>query len=89
MKKILPIGAVVLLKDAVDSLMIIGYLPKGNDEKERDYMGVVYPIGLVSLEDVRAFNHEDIQEIKFNGYENNILFDKFMKKLDNKDAFKH
>ena len=85
MKEILPIGAVVLLEGATDSLMIIGYLPKGIDEKERDYMGVLYPIGLTSIKDVKAFNKEDIKEVLFEGNKDNLLFQKFIEKI-NKDG---
>ena len=88
MHKILPVGAIVLLKDAVDSLMIIGYLPEGTDNNKKDYMGVSYPVGLTSISDVVGFNHDDIKEILFNGYDDNVLFDKFIKKLHSNNAFK-
>ena len=88
MKDILPIGSVVLLEGAVDSIMIIGYLPKGIDEVERDYMGVVYPLGLTSIEDVKAFNREDIKEIIFEGDKDNILFEHFKKKMIDDNLFK-
>ena len=88
MKDILPIGAVVLLEGAVDSLMIIGYLPKGIDNIERDYMGVAYPIGLTSIEDVKAFNRKDIKEVLFEGNKDNILFQHFKKKIINDNLFK-
>lgn len=82
MDKTLPIGAVVLLDGAETPLMIVGYLAKGNDGKERDYMGVIYPVGYVSIEEVRAFNKEDIKEVLFNGFENNVLFNKFVEKIN-------
>lgn len=82
MKKMLPIGAIVLLDGAEIPLMIVGYLAKGNDGKERDYFGVVYPVGFTSTEEVRAFNKEDIKEILFNGFENNVLFNKFVEKIN-------
>lgn len=81
MDKILPVGAVVLLEGAEVPLMIIGYQVMGEDKKERDYMGVPYPIGLVSMEVIKGFNHVDIKEILFNGFENNVLFDNFRKKI--------
>lgn len=83
MNKTLPIGAIVKLEGAEASLMIVGYLPKGIDNKQRDYMGVLYPVGITSIEDVRAFNKEDIKEVLFNGYENSQIFKKFIKKVVN------
>lgn len=89
MYKILPIGAVVLLEKALVPLMIVGYLPKGIDEKTRDYMGVPYFVGYTSNDSIRAFNHEDIKKIMFRGNENNMLFNHFMNKLYAENAFKH
>lgn len=88
MKEILPIGAVVLLDGAIDSLMIIGYLPKGIDNIERDYMGVPYPIGLMDISDVKAFNKEDIKEIIFEGNKDNIFFEHFKNKMIKDNLFK-
>ena len=88
MKEILPIGAVVLLEGAIDSIMIIGYLPKGIDDVERDYMGVPYPLGLTSIEDVKAFNRSDIKEVIFEGNKDNILFEHFKKKMIKDNLFK-
>lgn len=87
MKEILPIGAVVLLEEVVDSLMIIGYLPKGIDENFRDYMGVPYPTGLMSMEDVKAFNKEDIKKVIFEGNKENLLFQKFIEKINKDELF--
>lgn len=87
MKEILPIGAVVLLEGATDSLMIIGYLPKGIDDNERDYMGVPYPTGLMSMEDVKAFNKEDIKKVIFEGNKENLLFQKFIEKINKDELF--
>lgn len=81
MTKVLPVGAVVLLECAKDPIMIVGYLAKGIDEKERDYMGVPYPVGLISMASVKAFNHIDIKEILFEGYIDNNIFNKFIEKL--------
>lgn len=82
MKDMLPVGAVVLLDGAEVPLMIVGYMVKGIDEKERDYMGVPYPIGYTSLDSIRGFNHSDIKEVLFEGYKENIVFNGFMNKLN-------
>ena len=82
MKDMLPVGAVVLLDGAEVPLMIVGYMVKGIDEKEREYMGVPYPIGYTSLDSIRGFNHSDIKEVLFEGYKENIVFNGFMNKLN-------
>ena len=63
----LPIGSVVRLADADMCAMIIGYEPMvGNDTS--DYLGVVYPYGLVTEESAFAFDGDAIDEIVFEGY---------------------
>lgn len=71
-KELLPIGSVVLLKEGTKKLMIIGIKPmKDNEEKEiYDYMGVLYPEGYLSSEYNFLFNHEDINDVIFKGYDN-------------------
>ncbi len=66
----LPIGTVVLLKNASKRLMITGYLPIAQ-EKTYDYIGCLYPEGFLSMEDAFLFNDEEIDEISHLG-----LFDK-------------
>lgn len=82
MKDMLPVGAVVLLEGAKVPLMIVGYMVKGIDEKERDYMGVPYPIGLTNIDSIRGFNHSDIKEVLFEGFKENVIFNQFMNKLN-------
>lgn len=82
MKDMLPVGAVVLLEGGKMPLMIVGYMVKGIDDKERDYMGVLYPTGYTNLESVVGFNHSDIKEILFEGYKENNLFNNFKNKLN-------
>lgn len=82
MKELLPIGSVVLLKNAKKRLMIIGILTaKRQDEKLYDYLGVVYPEGFMGADNNFLFDHEDIEEVVFTGYsdEERDLFMKAMK----------
>ncbi|MCD7752940.1 MAG: DUF4176 domain-containing protein [Clostridiales bacterium] len=70
---LLPIGSVVLLKNGEKKLMIIGIMQsdgKGRKKKNYDYLGELYPEGHLG-EGVHQylFNHEDIDEINFRGYE--------------------
>ena len=71
---LLPVGSVVLLKEAIKKLMIIGVLQTVRRDEEitnnYDYMGVLYPEGFLNLESVMLFNHEQINDVVFRGYEN-------------------
>ena len=64
--KILPIGTVCLLDGGKKRLMITGYFPVKNEDgkKEKyDYMGCLYPEGILSFENVILFNHNQIKNI--------------------------
>lgn len=69
-EKYLPIGSVVLLKDAKKRLMITGFciVPDEDSSKIFDYSGCLYPEGIVSSEQIALFNHEQIQQIYAIGY---------------------
>ena len=68
--ELLPIGSVVLLKNAKKKLMIYGI---GQTETEKnityDYIGVLYPEGNMGKGTQFLFNHSDIDQIFFKGYE--------------------
>lgn len=82
MKDLLPVGSVVLLKDATKKLMIIGILQVNPSEnKIYDYLGVPYPEGFVGADNNFLFNHTDINDIIFTGYSNPER-DTFMKAMD-------
>ncbi len=68
---LLPIGSVVRLKNAERKLMIFGILQKEKAETGRifDYVAVPYPEGLQGMGLNIGFNHEDIEEIIWRGYE--------------------
>lgn len=69
-EKYLPIGSVVLLKNATKRLMITGFYVKSdeNEEKTYDYVGCLYPEGILSSKENCVFNHEQIDKIFFLGY---------------------
>lgn len=71
-KNLLPIGSIVLLKNATKKLMIIGLKPIKEDEKnvEYDYLGVLYPEGFLGNNSNYVFCHDDINDIIFTGYSN-------------------
>lgn len=82
-KDLLPIGTIVVLNDGTKPLMIFGI--KQTDEngagQEYDYIGVIYPEGNIGAQYQFLFNHADIKEILFRGYEDNAR-DSFLEKLE-------
>ena len=83
-KDLLPIGSIVLLKDGEKRLMISGIMQSdaSGDGQEYDYLGVLYPEGHIGEQFQYLFNHEDIQEIFFRGFEDEERRD-FLEKLAN------
>ena len=68
--ELLPIGSVVILKNAVKKLMIFGVGQTEEKENvEYDYIGVMYPEGNMGEGTQFLFNHSDIDEVFFRGYE--------------------
>lgn len=80
-KELLPIGSVVLLKNGKKKVMIFGV--KQTDKSsgvEYDYISVLYPEGNMGEVGQYLFNHSDIDEIFFRGYEDEER-DKFIENL--------
>ena len=69
-EKYLPIGTVVLLNGAQKRIMIIGFMASANDSKDKvyDYMGCLYPMGVLSSDQTLVFNHDQIDKIYYMGY---------------------
>ena len=80
-EKFLPIGTIVLLKGGKKELMIMSYciVPTGEiydkngkvemEEKMFDYGGCVYPEGMITSDQLFAFNHDQIEKVCHMGYE--------------------
>lgn len=69
-RELLPIGSIVLLKGGRKRLMIFGIKQTDSKTKiEYDYIGVLYPEGNMGEAGQYLFNHENIAQIFFNGYE--------------------
>lgn len=70
-KDLLPVGSIVLLENGEKRLMINGIMQSeaNGDGKEYDYLGVLYPEGHIGDQFQYLFNHEDIKELVFRGYE--------------------
>lgn len=89
-EKFLPLGSVVLLKNATKRLMITGFYVKAdeNGEKTYDYVGCLYPEGVLSSKENCVFNHEQIDKIFFIGYsddEEKRFKEKLNKAVNNKE----
>ncbi len=69
----LPMGSVVLLEGGIKKLMIIGIMPESQEEdgtvRLYDYLGVTYPEGFLSIETLLLFNHEQIDDVIYQGYD--------------------
>ena len=70
-KDYLPIGTVVLLKEGNKRLMVFGIIQQDlkNKEVEFDYIGVPYPEGNMGVDHQYLFQHKDVKEVYFRGYE--------------------
>lgn len=68
-KKLLPAGSVVRVKDAEKDMMIIGIMMKGVDS-QYDYVAVPYPEGFIDTEHMYLFDHVNIDKVLFFGYVN-------------------
>ena len=80
-EKYLPIGSVVILKNAEKKVMITGYLPLTSDKKSYDYSGCAFPEGLISSNQVAAFNHDQIEKIFHEGFSNEESVE-FLRKVE-------
>ena len=86
--KYLPCGTIVMLNKGIKTMMIMGY-QRVVDEKTYDYVAVPFPEGLLDLDTMSLFNHEDIGIITFLGCVSKryALFDDFLKKKSDKYEF--
>ena len=86
-EKYLPLGSVVLLKGASKKIMIVGYLSYSFSQKTEiyDYMGCLYPEGIISSDKNLLFNHDQIDEIYYLGYSDDEekIFEGKLKNIEN------
>ena len=70
-RKFLPIGSVVVLKNGTKRLMIFGIIQSNaeNPAEEYDYIGVPYPEGNMGQDYQYLFYHNDIEKVYFKGFE--------------------
>ena len=69
-KKLLPIGSVVLLEEGKKRLMIYGIKQTEQEtQQEYDYIGAVYPEGNMGQGTQFLSNHNQIKEVFYKGFE--------------------
>lgn len=79
MGNLLPIGTVVLLKNATKRVMIVGYLPKDNKTgKTCDYSGVIFPEGLIDSRRILIFDIDKIETVCQEGLKDDEEVKKFL-----------
>ncbi len=68
-EKFLPIGTVVLLKEATKRIMITGYCSSVPEDIDKlyDYVGCLFPEGNLAGDQVALFDHDQIGSIVYNG----------------------
>lgn len=77
--KYLPLGSVVLLNGGEKTVMIYGRMQISvADGQTYDYVACLYPEGNIGDAYTYLFNHDQIREVLFKGYENDdeIIFKK-------------
>ena len=80
-EKYLPVGSIVLLKDAVKRIVIVGYCCKAEKSDEVfDYCGYLFPEGVLKTSQVALFNHSQISQIDHMGLDDDE-FKRFNQKL--------
>lgn len=80
-KELLPIGSVVLLNEGTKKLMIYGVMQSDTENNQYDYVGVLYPEGNIGPKGQFLFQHEDVDQVIFKGYEDEER-EIFVEKLD-------
>ena len=69
---LLPAGSIVLLKDSTKKVMILGFLQQIAEAEEPvyyDYCGCLFPEGYISPDEIYLFDHDQIDQIYFVGYQ--------------------
>lgn len=69
-EKFLPIGTVVMLKGGTKRLMITGFCAVTSEKQGKvfDYIGCLYPEGIISSNQTALFDHTQIDQIYALGY---------------------
>lgn len=85
--KYLPIGSVVLLKGAKKRIMVVGFAATSKETKDKvfDYIGCLYPEGIIDSSKNLLFDHDQIEKIFSLGYKDEewLETETKLKKLEN------
>ncbi len=69
-ERLLPLGSVVLVKNAKKRVMITGRIQaRAGDDTVYDYSGCRYPEGLLAPGQLLFFNHDAIEQLFFVGFQ--------------------
>ena len=72
----LPVGSVVRLKGGERNVIIIGYTPIEAGKTEMwDYLGGMWPTGVITSDRNLLFNRDQIEEVFFEGFTNEVELD--------------
>lgn len=70
-KEFLPVGSVVLLKEATRPVVVIGYMIVEEGQSEIwDYLGCAYPVGVIGNENNLLFQKNQIDKVLHTGFAN-------------------
>lgn len=92
MKQLYPLGSIVRLKAGMKRIMICGRLQvRDHDQKLFDYCACLYPEGILNPKEMFLFQHEDIDELVFQGFEDEdeIKMKQYIEKRKNEWLSKH
>ena len=77
-----PVGSVVRLNGGERNVIIIGYTPIEAGKTEMwDYLGGMWPTGVITSDRNLLFNRDQIEEVIFEGFTNEVELD-FRTKLE-------
>ena len=87
MKKLLPIGSVVLVKESTKRLMLVGRYQRDASPERRiwDYSACLYPEGILNPEQLFLFNNDAIEQVFFLGFQDGEEFD-YIRRLETEAA---
>lgn len=68
--KLLPIGSILLLKDSLKKVMVMGFCQTNPEDMDTiyDYCGCLYPEGYMDPQKIFLFNHDMIERVYSVGY---------------------
>lgn len=71
-EKFLPLGSVVLMKEAKKKIMITGYAVTSPESGDQiwDYIGCIWPEGMIAPDKNLLFNHDKIEKVFAIGFTN-------------------